>query len=810
MRIGFVLLIGFFVASPLFAVSTSHWTHTSEADFKAGEFEHVVASNLGDVKLSRATQTLLEQDPRISAVYALVEAPADQTIYAGTGPQGVLLSIKGEKVETVAEFSEGQNIYSLLIDNDGRLLVGTSGEKGTIYRIDKPGEEPKEIFKPEEGVQYIWSMRQTADGMLYAATGPEGKLFEIKPDGSSRVVFDSNESNLLCLLSAEPDLLYVGTDPNGLVYRINRKNGEVFVMYDASESEISALAMDAKGNLYAGTAQAGMELPTGVDEMGAADQVGRPEGAEVGVPIPAQEPENPEPPELPDPTPGQPDPIPQRDPQKLMVLPMALQDSGDDVGDGQKDGDDGGDAANEGGDDDGDDNPAAPVEPPETPHAAELPATIPGAPPMGHSETGEAPPGGNAIYRIDRDGFVTEIFRMPVLVLSMLERNGTLLVGTGSEGLVYQINPAADETLVLAKVDPKQVMSLLATSDGRVVLGLANVGGIATMSSGYASEGTYTSPVLDAQQVSRFGMLRVDGALPQDTTLTVSTRSGNVAEPGDVGWSKWSEPAPATRFMPIASPPARFFQYRLGMKSANGKNTAVVEEVDVAYQVPNLAPQVTSIQITASAEAQGPSMGGPSASASGGGGGGNRVQTIAWQATDANEDDLEYTLHFRSGSRGPWILLKDKLTDLTYEWDTRSVADGRYEVRVTASDKKANPRGQGRTASRVSDPVTVDNTAPLIGDLKATPKGTELAIELKAVDRTTSVASIEYSVDSNDDWQAILPSDNIFDSPEERASFTIGDLAPGTHQVTLRATDAKGNQAFETVLTTIEAPAARR
>lgn len=430
----------------------------------------------------------------------------------------------------------------------------------------------------------------------------------------------------------------------------------------------------------------------------------------------------------------------------------------------------------------------------------EVHETIPGQSPLGSAGDAEAAPGGNAVYRIDRDGFVTEIFRLPVLVLSLLEKDGTLLVGTGSEGLVYQINAAADETLVLAKVESKQVMSMLSTSDSRVVLGLANVGGVSTMSSGYATDGTYTSPVLDALQISRFGNIRLDGALPQGTSLLISTRSGNVAEPGDIGWSKWTEDAPATKYFNITSPPARFFQYRLKLTSPEGKASPVVEEVDVAYQVPNLAPQVASIQIVAAPDESGVvdvSAASPPS---------NRMQTITWEASDPNEDALEYSLHFRAGSRGPWILLKDKLTDTTYTWDTRSVADGRYQVRITASDAKANARGQGRSSSRVSDPITVDNTAPVIGNLKTAVNGKEVRIDLKVVDRTSTVASVQYSVDSNDDWQAVSASDNIFDGPEESVSFTIPDLSPGVHQVAIRATDAKGNQAYESVVVTIEKP----
>src|SRR3978361_522659 len=83
------------------AVGTSNWTHTSEADWKNGTFDNVVATNLGDLKLSRAVKTLLEQDADVSTVNALAEAP-DGTVYAATGPKGVLLRIKGDTVTKLA------------------------------------------------------------------------------------------------------------------------------------------------------------------------------------------------------------------------------------------------------------------------------------------------------------------------------------------------------------------------------------------------------------------------------------------------------------------------------------------------------------------------------------------------------------------------------------------------------------------------------------------------------------------------------------------------------------------------------------
>src|SRR5436190_21170342 len=112
----YVCLLIIVIAAPALAVGTSHWTQTTEAEFKAGTFHNVVATNLGDLKLSRAVKTILGQDAHVSAVYALVEAP-DGTIYAGTGPEGVLLSGKNEKATTVANLGDDVSIFSLLIDS---------------------------------------------------------------------------------------------------------------------------------------------------------------------------------------------------------------------------------------------------------------------------------------------------------------------------------------------------------------------------------------------------------------------------------------------------------------------------------------------------------------------------------------------------------------------------------------------------------------------------------------------------------------------------------------------------------------------
>lgn len=436
-------------------------------------------------------------------------------------------------------------------------------------------------------------------------------------------------------------------------------------------------------------------------------------------------------------------------------------------------------------------------------------------------------PEGNAIYKIDREGFVTEIFRENLVIYSMIAQGDLLLVGTGNEGNIYQVTPAAEETTVLAKVDAKQVVCLLAAKDGRVFMGLANAGGVSAMTSGYATDGTYTSSVLDATQVSRFGKMQLHGQLPNGAQLKVAMRSGNVRDADAPGWSKWSEDVDAAESVKVQAPPARFLQYRLAFSTKSADVTAVVDRVDVAYQMPNMAPLIKSIKIGSGNETtpsgENPSgdtaanAGQPNApptppqhvDTSGKGTAGTGTQTISWDASDPNNDTLTYTLYFRLDQNGPWILLKDNLKDTSFEWDTHTVADGRYQVKVIASDALSNQPGEGKTATRVSDYFVVDNTPPTIGDITDKIIANDVSISLRAQDLTSIIAAVEYTVDSSDQWQTVLPIDRIYDSQNEEVAFTIKGLSPGTHQVAVRTTDSRGNQALQTITVKIEAGTAR-
>ena len=128
-----------------------------------------------------------------------------------------------------------------------------------------------------------------------------------------------------------------------------------------------------------------------------------------------------------------------------------------------------------------------------------------------------------------------------------------------------------------------------------------------------------------------------------------------------------------------------------------------------------------------------------------------------------------------------WIELEDDLDTNSYAWDTRTVEDGRYEIRVVADDSKSNTAATTLTGSRVSDPFVVDNTAPVIEKSVRTIEGDAATIKLSVRDEFTVVGKVSYTVDSNEDFISTLPDDLIYDTTYEEFTITVEDLEPGEH-----------------------------
>src|SRR4029077_14120802 len=94
-------------------------------------------------------------------------------------------------------------------------------------------------------------------------------------------------------------------------------------------------------------------------------------------------------------------------------------------------------------------------------------------------------------------------------------------------------------------------------------------------------------------------------------------------------------------------------------------------------------------------------------------------QSVLWTAHDDNEDELRYAVYFRGENEHEWKLLKDNLDQKFYSWDTTTLPDGAYYLKIVASDASSNPPALALETERESERFEVDNTPPVVERLQA-------------------------------------------------------------------------------------------
>ena len=85
---------------------------------------------------------------------------------------------------------------------------------------------------------------------------------------------------------------------------------------------------------------------------------------------------------------------------------------------------------------------------------------------------------------------------------------------------------------------------------------------------------------------------------------------------------------------------------------------------------------------------------------------------VRWAVNDPNGDNLVFTIEIRGVQERDWKLLRDKVKERSYSWESNTFPDGEYIVRITASDAPDNPPDQALTASIETERFVIDNTAP--------------------------------------------------------------------------------------------------
>ena len=90
------------------------------------------------------------------------------------------------------------------------------------------------------------------------------------------------------------------------------------------------------------------------------------------------------------------------------------------------------------------------------------------------------------------------------------------------------------------------------------------------------------------------------------------------------------------------------------------------------------------------------------------------LQTFVWTARDPNKDALSFDVLYRSETDLSWNPLRTGIADSIFTWDTTSVPDGTYIVRIVASDAQSNTPGAALTGLAEGTPFDIDNSPPRI------------------------------------------------------------------------------------------------
>jgi hypothetical protein len=451
-------------------------------------------------------------------------------------------------------------------------------------------------------------------------------------------------------------------------------------------------------------------------------------------------------------------------------------------------------------------------------------ATVMSALPVGSQAPSPSGAAGG-LYRITPEGVSELLWQSrndPPLSLA-LATDDRLIIGSGTEGRIYLVNQDKTSALFLS-AEADQVTAIGTGGGGETYFVTSNPAKLYRLNRGRRTEGTYRSPAMDSKTMSSWGKIRWQASTPSGTTIKLQTRSGNSAEP-DNTWSDWSNAYTSALGEQIASPRARFLQWRAVLNST-GELSPELFDVTAIYLQQNLAPEVTEIVIhpsgqtfqkpivaTGQLEILGMSEVLSETSPRNGSAGGvngqsmpsppltaiarpfyrKGIQTVTWKASDPNDDELRFDVHYRAEGETLWKVLRQGLSDPVIAWDTAAMPDGRYTLKVVASDSASNPTESARTGEKSSQSFEVDNTPPRVSGLESTSSAEGHRVAFTAEDDISAIQTVEYAVNSGR-WTVVFPTDGIADSKVETFDFSLrGYKDGGIYTLVVKVTDVLGN-----------------
>jgi sugar lactone lactonase YvrE len=749
-----VLICELALTIPAESEHTHFWRQSEYSEFQRGTAKGVAIRS--DGSLTPAPRFAPFADPNLAYLWAL-RLDSHGTLFAAGGSNAKVLRFDAKGAPTTVFESPELAAQSILFDAQDNLYVATSPD-GKIYKVTPAGQKST-FFDPK--TKYIWSLAMDSSGTLFVATGDQGQVYAVGSDGNGKVFYKSDERHARSLALDSKGNLLIGTDPSGLILRVEiqrKKSGEVeagrsFVLYETDKKEVTSLLAASDGNIYASA---------------------------IG--------------EKPKTAPYVPPAAP------AVVPPVIAGNAQGGLG-------------------------AAP--------AAVPPITIPFFPSLG---------GGSEVYRIAADGSPESIWSSrDDLVYSLgFAKDQRLLLGTGNHGTVIELGENRIFSTV-ANASSDQVTSLVSGAGGVLYVGTANPGKIFALGPGREKDGSYESAPFDAKIFSQWGRLTWSGENGSEKgKLAFYVRSGNTSRPEN-NWSDWSGPYSSSGADKVTCPPARFAQWKVVFSQTDDAATPTVSWVSLAYLPKNVAPVIDGIVVqnpgiriqgfaappaapgtsapvqirmpqapnsvtpgaapyVAEATSRTPKVEAPPQGVEQKG-----YMSVVWTSHDDNDDDLTFTLYIRGEGEKNWRSLKDKIDQHHYSWDSTTLPDGAYYLKLVASDSPSNPSDQALSATRESERFEVDNSQPEILNLRAAAsKGTsgDYTVTFDVRDPAIPVARAEYSLDSGD-WSLIFPKGDLSDSREESYELSLRHLTPGEHTISVRAADRNENVTSSKITITV-------
>ena len=673
-------------------------------------------------------------------------------------------------------------VWALASDSKGTLYAGggsPSASTSKLIAIDPAGKSRTLADIPGLQIQAIAVNRQDR---VFVATAPDGKVYRVDAAGKFEVFYDPKAKYIWALAFNSRGDLFVATGDGGEIHRVTQ-DGKGSVFFRTEETHARSLAVDAKDNVIVGTEPGGLILRISPAGEGfvvyqaakrevtsvAVDAAGVIYAAAIGNKSGGTS----APGSLSIPTPA--------------IPPAQISSAGGGPGGG------GAGRTN-----------TVQLQPSPLSPALSAPQSV---------------AGGSEVYRIGTDNYPQRIWSHATDIVYALgfDAQKRPIVGTGNKGNIYRIDSDLVSTLLI-NAAPTQVTAFAAGPNGRLFAATGNVGKVYQVGPDLQKAGTFESEALDAQSFSYWGRIRYKGV----GGVRVETRSGNLDRP-QKNWSAW---APLDQASRIASPSARFLQYRVTLEQTPQTPSPELREIELAYMAKNVAPTLDEIDITpanyrfpaptlplaSTTNLALPALGqrrrpaGPTlsldATASG-----NLTMNYAkgsigarWLASDANGDDLLFKVEIRGVQEQEWKLLRDNVKERMLSWESNTFPDGEYIVRVTATDSPDNPPDQALTASIESERFVIDNTPPRITNLTGARAGAKVNVRWRAADDRSVIRKAEYSVNGGE-WVMVQPTTRLSDAPELQYDLSLDAQGGATERtIAVRVTDEFDNQSVEKVV----------